>query len=93
MQGLDLPTMQADLAAVTSQPSSQATKGIAPMPVTPVDPKTLAAQIAAGNEAMATMIKADVPGWEQHLIPGGAIAKGVEAVVLAANSVRDNPPA
>ncbi len=85
--GFDAVQLQIDLNAINSA------KGNFNMPVIPVDAKTLAAQIAAGNEAMAAMIKNKVPGWEQHLIPGGAIAAGVEAVVDAANSVRDNPPA
>ena len=85
--GFDAVQLQADLNSINSA------KGNLIMPTVPVDAKTLAAQIAAGNEAMAAMIKNKVPGWEQHLIPGGAIAAGVEAVVDAANSVRDNPPA
>jgi len=86
--GFDSAQLSADLNSINSA------KGTSPMPVTQtVSPATLAAQIAAGNEAMAAMIKNKVPGWEQHLIPGGAIAAGVEAVVDAANSVRDNPPA
>ena len=85
--GFNTTQLQADLAAITSA------KGVSSMPDIPVTPTILVAQITAGKEAAASMIKANVPGWEQRMIPQAAIDKVVEAVVIAANSVRDNPPA
>lgn len=50
-------------------------------------------ELAAGTEALKTMIAEILPAWQQAMVPQGMLDKAVAAVVAAVDKVRDEASA